>query len=61
VDKITVVPVGDNIVIDPETNEVLGPEGKLVVRDAFWIRRINDGVVTVEKEKATPAPKSKEA
>ena len=43
--KITVKPLGDLIVMDPATKQPLPPNGAAVMKDNYWRRRIADGDV----------------
>ncbi len=45
--KITVKPLGDLIVMDPATKQPLPPNGAAVMKDNYWRRRIADGDVEV--------------
>ena len=45
--KITVKPMGDLIVMDPATKQPLPREGTAVMKDNYWRRRISDGDVEV--------------
>lgn len=51
------VPKAGLRVRDPETLQVLPPEGAQIRLNAYWRRRINDGDVSVGKAR-TPAPAS---
>lgn len=46
-EKIYVVPATGLTVINPANGQPLPPEGAEVVRDTYWIRRIDDGDVSV--------------
>lgn len=48
--EIYVVPQEGRTVPDPERGDVLPVEGRLVVRDPYWIRRIEDKDVAVVKQ-----------
>lgn len=50
--EIYVVPVVGRTVPDPARGDVVPAEGRQVVRDAYWIRRIEDKDVTVSKQSA---------
>ncbi|MGA9224106.1 MAG: DUF2635 domain-containing protein [Pseudomonas graminis] len=52
--RITVVPAKGRAVPDPETGELLLPEGRDVPDDAYWRRRLADGDVVI------PNPPAKE-
>lgn len=47
--EIYVVPVLGRTVPDPARGDVVPAEGRLVVRDTYWVRRIEDNDVTVTK------------
>jgi hypothetical protein len=46
-ESIFVKPADGMMVRNPETNLFLAPEGEMVPRDSFWLRRIADGSVTL--------------
>ncbi|OCZ56602.1 hypothetical protein A7P23_11420 [Achromobacter xylosoxidans] len=48
--EIYVVPQEGRTVPDPARSDVLPVEGRLVVRDPYWIRRIEDKDVAVAKQ-----------
>lgn len=54
-----VIPADGLRVVDPDRNEPLPPKGTLVRgNDEYWVRRLNDGDVTVRpatKTAGTPA------
>jgi hypothetical protein len=54
--RITVVPAKGRAVPDPETGELLVPDGRDVPDDVYWRRRLADGDVvspTPAKEVST--------
>ncbi|KDD50169.1 DUF2635 domain-containing protein [Bordetella bronchiseptica] len=51
--EIHVVPAPDRSVPDPARGDLLPADGRKVVRDPYWIRRIEDKDVTVTKPDAT--------
>jgi len=57
---ITVYPVEGIKVRDPQTTQHVPAEGLSVVRSTYWLRRINEGDVTLEKPTAKPAKTAKE-
>lgn len=58
-DTFFIKPVGDIHLVDPETNLPLPVEGALVVRNVFWLRRVQDGSVAVAEQPKAAAQKSK--
>lgn len=48
--EIHVVPAPGRTVPDPVRGDVLPSEGRMVVRDPYWIRRIEDKDVTVTEQ-----------
>lgn len=50
--RITVVPVAGRSVPDPEAADLLPEEGREVTDNAWWRRRLADGDITVQGEKA---------
>lgn len=48
--EIHVVPAPGRTVPDPARGDVLPSEGRTVVRDPYWIRRIEDKDVTVAEQ-----------
>lgn len=48
--EIHVVPAPGRTVPDPARGDVLPIEGRMVVRDPYWIRRIEDKDVTVTEQ-----------
>jgi hypothetical protein len=63
--KIRVKPKEGLVVRDPKTKKALPKDGALVEETSFWIRRINDGDVSLIQDvpkmkapvKETPKPK----
>ncbi|MGO4326664.1 DUF2635 domain-containing protein [Cupriavidus sp. 2TAF22] len=47
---VHVTPAEGRVVPDPQYRDNLPPEGRAVVRTPYWVRRINDGDVTIEGE-----------
>lgn len=56
-EKIFVVPANGLTVINPANGQALPAEGDTVVRDTYWIRRLNDGDVTEGAPKKTRTTK----
>lgn len=50
--EIHVVPAPGRTVPDPARGDVLPAEGRKVVRDLYWIRRIDDKDVTITEQGA---------
>lgn len=46
-EKVFLVPAENTIVRDPQTGEPLPVDGKEVVINNYWQRRLNDGDVTI--------------
>jgi len=47
--QITVYPVDGRVTPDPAMGDTVPAEGRTVVLDIYWQRRLNDGDVTSEK------------
>lgn len=58
--KVNVTPKAGIIVRKPD-GSILSPKGEVIKRNAYWVRRINDGDVVIIKsdEKSTDAAKEK--
>ncbi|WP_166359286.1 DUF2635 domain-containing protein [Pseudomonas akapageensis] len=56
--RITVVPAPGRAVPDPETGDLLPVEGREVIDNVWWRRRLDDGDITIQ---AVKAPKKGEA
>ena len=52
--KIYIKPVAGRSVRDPNTLEVIKPEGEYKPRDGYWLKRVKDGDCVIAK--APPAP-----
>ncbi|MGF6486653.1 DUF2635 domain-containing protein [Pseudomonas frederiksbergensis] len=50
--RITVLPAPGRVVPDPETGDLLPPEGREVPDNAWWRRRLADGDITTKAVKA---------
>lgn len=53
-------PIGDVCLVDPDTNLPLPAEGATVVRNVFWLRRVQDGSVAVVEQPKAAAKSKKE-
>ena len=56
--KHHISPAEGKFVIDPLTNEALPPEGKAVILNSYWRRRLNDGDVHHTPKKQTKKKES---
>jgi hypothetical protein len=54
-EAIFVKPAEGMIVPNPDTNTALAPEGEMVPREIYWLRRIADGSVTLVEQPAAEA------
>lgn len=58
--RILVKPKAGLHIRDPKTTLPLPPEGRVVEKRSFWLRRAREGAVTIEKvEEPKEAPKTK--
>lgn len=61
-EQIFVKPKDGKQVIDPATGRALAPEGGLVLKTSYWMRRLAGGeisIVETKKEMPTPVAKPK--
>jgi|TARA_A100000171_G_scaffold52114_1_gene69094 hypothetical protein len=47
--KMHVVPVAGRSVPDPELGALLSPEGRVVLKNQYWMRRLADGDVVIKE------------